>query len=158
MYLYLSTDLDYLKSQLAVYEVRLQEALSGIHDSTTQSSETWHDNPAFDEQQLQAKMWNQERTKLAHIVLNAQLIEPACSTEKVAIGTVVSVLNLKSGNMEQYEIASFTAYGDSIRISYASPMGAALLNSAIGDMVNLNINSKVTELKVILIELAVTAH
>jgi hypothetical protein len=48
-YQFLAADLAALEQRLAEYETYLRDARAGIHEATSYNSETWHDNPSFDD-------------------------------------------------------------------------------------------------------------
>ncbi|WP_433185672.1 GreA/GreB family elongation factor [Actinoallomurus sp. CA-150999] len=150
-YRFLARDLEALKTRIARYEEQWREALSGIHDSTTQSSETWHDNPQFDEVQQRAKMLKTERDKLAAILHNSELVTPAAPNGRVDVGSVVQVRYAKTGREEQFVIGSYMVLDDDddSRISYAAPLAKLLLGHRKGDAVAGKIGAKKIEMEVL---------
>ena len=68
----------------------------------------------------------------------AQLFDPALvNTSKVSFGTRVSLLNMNREEKEEYTILGpWESDPDNHIISYLSPFGAAVLNKAVGDVVD----------------------
>jgi transcription elongation factor GreA len=149
-YRFLAVDLDALEARLQEYERRLREARSGIHAATTQSSETWHDNPMFDEAQQQAKMWDSERRKLADIRNDSMLVEPGHTNGRVDLGTTVTVRDARTDGEDTYTIGSYLVLGDDgSRISYNSPLGQLLLGRAVGDLIEGKLGSSTVRLQIV---------
>lgn len=150
-YRFLARDLDALKARIARYEEQWREALSGIHDSTTQSSETWHDNPQFDEVQQRAKMLKTERDKLMSILHNSVLVTPTAPDGRVDVGSVVRVRYAKTGREDRFVIGSYMVLDDEddSRISYAAPLAELLLGRKQGETVSGTIGSRRMELEIV---------
>lgn len=150
-YRFLTRDLDALKARIARYEEQWREALNGIHDSTTQSSETWHDNPQFDEVQQRAKMLKTERDKLTTILHNSVLVTPAAPDGRVDVGSVVRVRYTKTGREDRFVIGGYMVLDDEddCRISYAAPVARLLLGHGKGETVAGTIGSRRMELEIL---------
>jgi transcription elongation GreA/GreB family factor len=150
-YRFLIRDLDALKARIARYEEQWREALSGIHDSTTQSSETWHDNPQFDEVQQRAKMLKSERDKLMTILHKSVLVTPTAPDGRVDIGSVVRVRYTNTGREDRFIIGSYMVLDDDddSRISYAAPLAELLCEHTQGEAVVGVIGSRKIELEIL---------
>lgn len=157
-YRFLARDLDALKARIASYENQWREALSGIHDSTTQSSETWHDNPQFDEVQQRAKMLKTEHDNLAAILHDSELVTPGAPDGRVDIGSVVQVRYTKTGREEQFVIGSYMVLDDDEenRISYAAPLAELLIGHSRGETVSGPIGRHVVELEILAVGISAT--
>jgi transcription elongation GreA/GreB family factor len=154
-YRFLARDLNALKARIERYEEQWKEALSGIHDSTTQSSETWHDNPQFDEVQQRAKMLKTERDKLMTILHNSVLVTPTAPDGRVDVGSMVRVRNTKTGHEDQYVIGSYMVLDeDDGRISYAAPLADLLLGHEKGETVVGRIGPRKIELDILEVTLS----
>lgn len=150
LYRFLAADLEALERRLSEHERRLSEARGGIHASTTQSSETWHDNPMFDEVQQQAKMWDSERRKLAEIRDASILVQPGVPNGRADVGTVVRTRDVHTGAEDTYTIGSYLVLGDDdTRISYNSPLGRLLLGHTAGDIAEGMLGSRPVRLHIL---------
>ena len=72
------------------------------------------------------------------------------STEAVAVGTVVTVLDTEFDEQEEYTIVGFTeADPMKLFISQDSPIGGALIGAHVGDVVDIKTPGGVVQLKVL---------
>ena len=72
------------------------------------------------------------------------------STEAVAVGTVVTVLDTEFDEQEEYTIVGFTeADPMKLFISQESPIGEALIGAHVGDLVDVKTPGGVVQLKVL---------
>ena len=72
------------------------------------------------------------------------------STEAVAVGTVVTVLDTEFDEQEEYTIVGFTeADPMKLFISQDSPIGGALIGAHVGDVVDVKTPGGVVQLKVL---------
>lgn len=150
-YRFLARDLEALKNRIARYDEQWRETLSGVHDSTTQSSETWHDNPQFDDVQQRAKMLETERNKLQAILADSELVEPAAPDGCVDVGSMVRVRYAKTGREEQFVIGSYMVLDceDEERISYAAPLAQLLMGHRDGETVEGKIGTRKVQLDIV---------
>ncbi|WZH35608.1 MAG: GreA/GreB family elongation factor [Microbacterium enclense] len=127
---------------------KYRAALSGTHESTTQTSETWHDNPAFDAVQQDAKMWYRQKMELEEIRKNAIRILPGATEGEVQIGSTVVIEWEKSEEQETVVIGSYIVLGAREgRISYVSPLASVLLGANVGS--RREVGERRTRIKVI---------
>ena len=72
------------------------------------------------------------------------------STEVVSVGTVVKVFDMEYEEEDEYTLVGFTeADPAKLYISSESPIGAALIGAAVGDVVDANTPGGVIKLKVL---------
>lgn len=72
---------------------------------------------------------------LAHVIEHAEIVE-AANSSSVVVGSVVSVMFEGDSTPEKYLVGSIEEKPDELDVlSQASPMGAALMGSSIGDIV-----------------------
>lgn len=151
-YLFLASDLDALQRRIARYEQEWRETLAGVHESTTQSSETWHDNPQFDDVQQRAQMLETERKKLAAILDASLLVEPPPTHDRrVHVGSTVHIRYAKTGGEDRFVIGSYMVLDndDGHRISYAAPLAKLLLGHAQGETVEGTIGTREMKIEII---------
>ena len=95
--------------------------------------------------------------RLEAIVSRATVVGPASSNETVAIGSSVTVYNLGSGDTCDYSIAGAHATFEAGVVSAVSPVGAALLGRARGDVVRVQLpRGRTRELEVLAIRYSPT--
>lgn len=155
-YRFLAKDLEALKQRIARYDTQWRDTLSNVHESTTQSSETWHDNPQFDDVQQRAKMLETERNKLQAVLDDCELVEPSAPDGRVDVGSVVRVRFAKTGNEERFVIGSYMVLDsdDEDRISYAAPLARLLMGHATGETVKGKIGARVAEVEILGVDLS----
>jgi transcription elongation GreA/GreB family factor len=153
---FLRRDFEALQQRIARYEDQWREALGGIHDSTTQSSETWHDNPQFDEVQQRARMLKTERDKLSAVLGNSVLVTPAAPEGRAGIGSIVRIRNRQTSTEDTFLIASYIVLDspDESRISYAAPLARLLLGHSASETVSGSIGPRKIELEILDVSIA----
>jgi len=91
--------------------------------------------------------------RLESIVSRATVVGPASSNETVAIGSSVTIYDLGSGDTFEYSIAGAHATSEAGVVSAVSPVGAALLGRARGDVVRVQLpRGRARELEVLAIK------
>jgi len=87
---------------------------------------------------------NNQSAKLKEDLERAQLFDPrSVNTSKVSFGTRVVLRNEASNNTEEYTIlGQWESNPDNNIISYLSPFGSAILNKAVGEQFNFEINNE----------------
>ena len=80
----------------------------------------------------------------------AQIFDPSqVNTSKVSFGTRAALLDINSGNREEYTILGpWETDTDNRIISYLSPLGGAILNKAVGDGLDIMINNENVSYKI----------
>jgi transcription elongation GreA/GreB family factor len=90
--------------------------------------------------------------RLEDILSRATVIAPADSHDTVAIGSSVTLYDLRSGNTVEYTIAGAHDFSESGVVSAVSPVGAALLGRSSGDLVRVQLpRGRTRELEVLAI-------
>ncbi len=130
-------DLESLRERTSAMEARYKELLAGSHETTSQTSETWHDNPAFDDIQQQSRMYYAEFRKLKNDLDRAQLIEAAPTVrDVVAIGSRVHVVVNERATFDVV-VCSYRCFHESTDdidfVSYVAPLASSLLGKKVGD-------------------------
>lgn len=136
-FLFLEDDLATLRVKVAELEKTYKETLSGVHDSTTQSSETWHDNPVFDDVQQRSRMFHNQFRKMKAILDVAVLAEPAPDADEVVgLGSRVHVIVNERAKFDVI-VCSYRCFhegdDDTEYVSYVAPLATALIGKRVGD-------------------------
>jgi len=104
--------------------------------STTQSSETWHDNYGFEESERQIKrLWSQLQ-ELTDIKNHSEIIDIKKHDEKTGIGKIIKIKDLKSNKEKQILIGSYLVFKNKNAISYNSPLAQNLRGAKKGETIN----------------------
>lgn len=134
--LFLASDLKALRERVASLEATYKSALGGIHETTTYSTESWHDNPAFDDAQQQSRMYYRQYRELRDVLDVAEEVTAGSEDGTVGIGSAVAVRYEQTGRREDFVVCSYMCFhDDEAYVSYISPLGAVLLGRAVGDHV-----------------------
>ncbi len=96
-------------------------------------SSVWHDNFAFEENQRQMHQLSRRVRDLEHVLNNADVVGPDAKVHHVSVGARVRYQS-NEGEERTVLIAGWDD-GDPAaqRVSYNSPLGAALVGAAVGD-------------------------
>ncbi|MEV6448483.1 GreA/GreB family elongation factor [Amycolatopsis sp. NPDC051716] len=136
-FLFLPRDLERLEHEMAQHERRYKANLGDVGESVDISSETWHDNPAFDEAQMQARAAYTKLKELQAIRDQATVIKEKPSGESVEIGCRVRYVRSDFRGDDEVIMGSyFVVDGDDDEVSAQSPLGQLLLGARVGDSVD----------------------
>lgn len=96
-------------------------------------SSVWHDNFAFEENQRQMHQLARRVRDLENVLGNAEIVTLEQAPERVAVGVRVRY-RVNEGEERAVVIAGWDD-GDpaALRVSYNSPLGAALVGAVVGD-------------------------
>ena len=106
-------------------------------DAVDVSSETWHDNPAFDEAQQQARAAYTKLKELEAIRAQAVIVTEKPSGDTVEVGCRVRYARSDIRGDDEVVIGSyFPVDGDEDEVSAQSLLGRLLLGAKVGDSVS----------------------
>lgn len=150
----LPSDYRRLEQAIEEYDQQYRRTLAGTAETTDISSETWHDNPAFDEVQQQAKMSLNQLRKFQTIKNSAVVVHTLPEGGRVSVGSRVIV----SWNQNENELDTLVLTGYIVpgspeeEVSTTSPLGSLLLKAQAGDIIRGTLNGRSIELKVHTVE------
>ena len=131
-YYFLEEDLDALDKRILELKNKIKEAQQDKHLSTTQSSETWHDNYGFEEGGRQINFLANNISKLLEIKAKAYVVHPK-KNKKANIGGIITFQD-ETGKKKEIKIGSFLILnGENGAISYQSPLGKILMGAEKGE-------------------------
>lgn len=128
-YLFLQQDFNELELRITKLEQRIKSIGQEMGDSTTQSSETYHDNYTFEQAQRDHALWSKQVAELRTIRAYARVVAPPKSIAKVAIGSQVILEFVETKDKVETEIGSYLTFDRPNTISYATPFGQIILNA-----------------------------
>ena len=132
-YYFLKEDLEELDIKISEIRKRIDFYQKEKGLSTTQSSETWHDNYGFEESERQIKrLWGQLQ-ELAEIRGHAEIIDPQRNSNKTDIGKIIKIKDLKTGKEKEILIGSYIVFKNKSAISYNSPLAQILAGAKKGE-------------------------
>ena len=107
---FLPEDFSVLLEKIAELEQTLFLNGQALGESTEQSSETWHDNATYDVARMNFEITAGELQKLIEIRNSAIIIRPTPDyTQEVILGSIVTILNEKTGEKQKVQITGDTA-------------------------------------------------
>lgn len=127
-YYFLQEDLDALDKRILELKNKIKEVQQDKHLSTTQSSETWHDNYGFEEGVRQINFLVNNIGKLLEIKAGAYIVHPK-KNEKANIGSIITFQD-ETGKKKKIKIGSFLILNEGGgAVSYQSPLGKILMGA-----------------------------
>lgn len=131
-------ELERLKLHARTVQAQLKDALAAMGAGAEADSNTWHDNPAFEEAARTVDMYTTEFGKIK-AQLSRAVVVSASSTDVVGIGSTVVVQFDDDDEPETMKIGGDHVVGGLSRedkvlvISSSSPMGKAIFGKSKGD-------------------------
>jgi transcription elongation factor GreA len=96
---------------------------------------------------------NQRILDIEDLLARAEIIQPLINTGKVQLGNYITIENLETKKNKTYQLLGSAETNPlSGIISHNSPLGSALLDKSVNDIIRLEINSKLISYKIIKIE------
>lgn len=132
-FLFLREDLEELDRKIAEVQEIIKMVLKNLGEGTESESNTWHDNPAYDEGQRQNIMWSNRAEELSQIRRQAKFVEPTTDNSKIRLGKTVTIIDELSGLSQTFQIGSYMVLKERNAISYCAPLGKLLIGAAVGE-------------------------
>ena len=134
--------LDYMKS---VRRIEISERLKAAIALGDLSENSEYDDAKNEQGRLESEI-----SELEAKLRNSEIIQSAASTDKVIIGSTVTVRDVELGAVETYMIVGSTeADPDNNKISDESPLGAAILNKSAGTVVQVHAPTGIIEVELL---------
>jgi transcription elongation GreA/GreB family factor len=130
-YYFLKEDLNLLDLKISEIKKKIQAARNDKALSTTQSSETWHDNYGFEEGERQINFYTNELMKYLKIK-QKDIVAPIPKNNIIGIGSIVRIKD-ETGKEKNIKIGSFLTFGND-SISYHSPLSNLLMGGKVGEI------------------------
>ena len=137
---YTQKALNSLDGQIVIAEQRLSEALLSMGSGAEADSNTWHDNPAFEQAKLDVDQARKQLGNLRTLRKDAVVVEKTDSGI-IEVGSTVLIRFGKDEPMKVHIGGHFVVRDatksdeDATEVSTEAPLGAALLNHQVGDVV-----------------------
>jgi transcription elongation GreA/GreB family factor len=153
--LFLPRDMLRLEKAMEEYRTRYKTHLASIGETADISSETWHDNPAFDEAQMQARGAHTRYRELEAMRNLATVITDPPDGSSVQIGCRVRYKRDDMRRSDEVVIGSYHLVDSADdEVSASSPLGTLLLGKAAGETVKGKIADKLVQITIEHIEVA----
>jgi transcription elongation GreA/GreB family factor len=132
-FIFLEDDFNRMNAQIAEL-VRLIKAFGEeMGKACQEGAETFHDNFAYEDGERQQRMWGERLREMVRVRDQATVVTPQ-GGDSVAIGRVVTVRDVNSGETRTFRVGSYWVMGDANgTFSYQSPFVQPLLGAKVGD-------------------------
>jgi len=151
-YLFTPNGIRRLRQRIAKARAAYKEVCDSNEDAAgSGDSSVWHDNFAYEENQRQMHQLA-KRVRDLEVVLAAAVVVPSDERrlDQVRVGTWVSCQDDRTPNPRRFFIAGYDDGEPSLgRISYNSPMGRHLMGAQEGDVLEVFLAGRRTELEVL---------
>ena len=146
MYAFLPIDLEGLNQRIGELTARIKDLGKQIGEGSTQGAETYHDNFVVEEAQRQLDMWQGHLSTFLRIRQQARLQLPPTNTASVAIGSVIDIVDIATGEHRVFQIGSYQTFRDTDPdrpvVSYPAPIAKPFLGTHVGDVRSVTINGR----------------
>lgn len=144
----LKEEIEYLSS---VKRDEVAERIRAARDFGDISENSEFDDAKNEQAMLEARIYALEERLRSAIVIDSDAI----TTDKVGVGTKVTLQDMKAGDIVQYSIVgSAEADPSAHKLSNESPVGSAIMGHKPGDKVTVNVPQGSKKFKVLAIEKA----
>ena len=141
-----------LKDELVFLQtVREKEVAQQIKEARSFGDLT--ENSEYDEAKTEQGKLYSKIAEIKNLVENAEIVKAAVKTDKVSIGSKVTVLDLETDEQEEYEIVG-SQEADPIlgRISDDSPFGKGLMDKKKDDVIEIDAPAGILKFKILQID------
>jgi transcription elongation GreA/GreB family factor len=147
-YLFLQKDYNDLAEYMASIHEEIVEIQAGVGFSTSQSSETWHDNIMHEELMRKYAMEEARLDFYKAIQRQSQIVSNNKDLKLAGIGNLVRLE--KDGEELEYRIGSYLLIKpQENEVAYSSPLGSIILNTRLGTTVSGEIGGKRVNYKIL---------
>jgi transcription elongation GreA/GreB family factor len=131
-YDFLQEDFDDLKKSVQAIEDKLKEIKAEVGTSTSQSSETWHDNSWHEELMRLHALHSASLGERKRVLLQAKVVEPEKTKDRIGIGSQVTY-NGEEDREYTITIGSYLITKEKPGyVSYAAPLGEIFIGKKLG--------------------------
>lgn len=125
--------LEQLKRRAREAEEKLTKLLSQKQEIAVTQGDYWHDNPSFNQLEMQERALRREIREIRDRLARAVIVEEENQGDEIRIGSFVEIIFEDGRRMELTIVDPETSDPRKRLISYASPLGKALLGARTGD-------------------------
>lgn len=131
-FFFLSHDYAKLNEQICSISEKIREIGHEMGISCEEGAETYHDNFAYEDGERQQFMWSSRLRELVKVKNCARIVTPGTLSQRVAIGSTVTIVDLDSGEEKIFSIGSYMTF-DKTSVSYAAPLSKILVGAMLGE-------------------------
>ena len=151
LFLFLRKDYLALEKNIDALKNNLKTVGFEVGEMSHQSSETWHDNYGFEEADRERKRLAGTLEELKKVYAQAEVVETSSHTEKVSLGSRVTMQNIDTREEKVVVVGSYMVLEktDPNEFSYAAPFVASLMGASVGEVREVKIGEKIAKMKII---------
>ena len=151
-YYFLPKDYDALIARIEALSHDMEEAGEEKGRMAEQTSETWHDNFGFEDQERAQAKISQRLGDFIAMKNEAEIVNRHLPDE-VGIGAFVTIED-EAGQTRRFKVSSYQVLDqqDEAEVSYAAPLARPFLGAKVGDSRDVEIGDETTRYRVTAIE------
>jgi transcription elongation GreA/GreB family factor len=151
-YYFLAKDYDALIAKIEALNHEMEEAGQEKGRMAEQTSETWHDNFGFEDQERAQMKISKRLEDFIEMKNEAELVVRHLPDE-VGIGAFVTIED-ERGQTRRFKVSSYQVLDqeDEAEVSYAAPLAKPFLGAKVGDSREVEIGDETTRYRVTAIE------
>lgn len=141
--MFLKNDFEIILKKREEFRKKYEGAAKISGDACTEGANTWHDNFAYEQALIEMKFYSELARKIDKIISHARIVGlPKIDDPHIRIGSIVKI-KYEKGDIRWIRIGSYdvsylpTKSGETpeeaMSISYASPLGKALIGAQEGE-------------------------
>lgn len=147
-YLFLQADYDGLLSEIDQLKSQIRAIKAQVGVSTSQSSETWHDNIEHEELMRKHDLYMTHLNEKERIRAHAQIVQIDQASNTIQLGSLVGYDD-EDGASHTVRIGSYRQFGNRPgAISYEAPLAQALLGKKLGQNIEFTIGVRTKSLTI----------
>jgi transcription elongation GreA/GreB family factor len=152
-YYFLKEDFDKLENKIEEIKTKMKNIFKEIGNGCQETSETYHDNFAYESGQQQSLMWSEHLGKLIAVRNNLQIVTPDEDKSIATIGKTVTIVDLIANSKFKFKIGSYMTFvDDDSEISYKAPIATIVIGAKVGEVKEGTIAGKLKKFEIIKIE------
>jgi len=146
---FLRADFDGLLVRIEEVRGIMRALATEMGEACAQSSETFHDNFAYEDGERRQYMWGEELRRLTRVRDCALIVEPPREAGRVRLGTRVTVFDQERDTERSFIVGSYMSFADDPEVvSYGAPLARLVVGAEVGDICEGAVRGRQVELEV----------
>ncbi len=147
---FLRSDFDALLRRIEELRATMRALGAEMGAACDQTSETFHDNFAYEDGERRQYMWGEELRKLTHMRDSAHIVGRPARADHVSLGRTVRVLDHQTEQERTFTVGSYLSFdADPSVVSYRAPLARIVRGAEVGDVCEGRIRGREVELEVL---------
>lgn len=151
---FLRSDFNALLRRIEEVRATMRALGAEMGRACNQTSETFHDNFAYEDGERRQFMWGEELRKLTHMRDATVIVDAPTDARLVRVGCVVTVFDHDRERTRTFRVGSYLNFDqDPSVVSYPAPLARIVMGAEVGDVCEGVIQGRAVELEVVAIDL-----